>query len=159
MLKYVILCLLFLTGPVHESFMGLEYLPEKELFKVFIKLSYKDFILDYRNSVNDDQPFDASGKIDTSVILVRKYLNYKVQIIEDGTRLKAILNDVEFSDGELKLNLVYQKNKNSKNLLIRNTILCDVYQNQSNFMIFKHGNHEEGVIFTRDKPEKLFRLK
>jgi hypothetical protein len=159
MIKTFILLFWFMSYPVHESFMGIEYDREKELYNVFLKMNYENFVLDYRNSVNDDQDFSSSGKIDTAVILVREYLNKKVHITGDGKRLKPVLQKIQYDDGSLSFDIVYRCNRKIKELAIKNLILSEVFEDQTNFLLYRHGKTERGVKLTRKNPDIIFRLK
>jgi hypothetical protein len=159
MLKIFILSFWVFAHPAHVSLMSIEYLAEKHLFEVFIKLYYHDFITDYWYSINDDQVFEASGEIDTTIILVNKYLNDKVQIFADDKKLKGELTKIESSDGEVKMNLSYNCNKRAKRIKVKNLILSDVHKDQSNLLIFRYNDIEEGVKLTPEKREQTFKVK
>jgi hypothetical protein len=158
MLKTLFFSLFVLAHPVHVTMTGVEYSNEKNSFEVSIKMDYNDFITDYRNSINDDQFFDSFGKIDTTLILVNKYLDEKVQIFADDKQLKGKLVKIEFVDGELQLGLLFKNNKNSKNFRVKNLILSNVYNDQSNLLIFRYNEFEEGVKLTPYKNEHNFNL-
>jgi hypothetical protein len=143
---------------MHVSLMSVEYSDKKDALEVFIKLDYDDFITDYWYSINDDQVFEPSGKIDTTLILVNKYLNDKVQIFADEKKLKGQITKIESVDGELKLNLLYSYNKRAKNLKVKSFILTGVYKDQSNLLIFRYNDFEEGVRLTSEKIEHSFNV-
>jgi hypothetical protein len=159
MLKTVILFLIFAGLPNHVSFMSVEYLDTKSSFEVFLKLDYDDFVTDYWYSINDDHVFDPSGKIDTTIVLVNKYLNDKVQIFADEKKLKGEITKVESVNGELKLNLLYNVRGGAKNLRVKSLILTNVYKDQSNLLIFRNKDFEEGIKLTPEKIEHSFNLK
>jgi hypothetical protein len=158
MLKILFFSLFILIHPVHVSMTGVEYSSEKNSFDVSIKMDYNDFITDYRYTINDDQVFDSFGKIDTTVILVNKYLDKKVQIYADDKQLKGKLVKIEFVDGELQMGLIFKNNKNSKNFRVKNLILANVYNDQANLLIFRYDEFEEGVKLTPYKNEHNFYL-
>jgi hypothetical protein len=143
---------------MHVSLMSVEYSDKKDALEVFIKLDYDDFITDYWYTINDDQVFEPSGKIDTTLILVYKYLNDKVQIFADEKKLKGQITKIESVDGELKLNLLYSYNKRAKNLKVKSFILTGVYKDQSNLLIFRYNDFEEGVRLTSEKIEHSFNV-
>jgi hypothetical protein len=139
--------------------MGLECCPGKGIIKVVLKLNYDDFIFDYRFTINDDQNFEPSGVIDTTKILVSKYLTNKVQIFADDKKLKGQLTNIESVNGELNMNLLYYYSKKAKRFKVKNTILTGLNKNQSNLLIFKYNDFEEGVKLTPEKTEQTFILK
>jgi hypothetical protein len=159
MLKTLILFLIFSGLPTHVSLMSVEYLDAKKSFEVFLKLDYDDFVTDYWYSVNDDHVFDPSGKIDTVIVLVKKYLNDKVEIFADETKLKGEITKVESANGEVKLNLLYNYTKGVKELRVKSLVLTNVYKDQSNLLIFRYKDYEEGVKLTTEKIEHSFNIK
>ncbi len=159
MLKSLILSLLMFAHPANVSFLGVECFPEKGIIKVSLNLNYNDFIFDYRLTINDDQSFDLSGKIDTAEILVSKYLDNRIQIFADDKILKGHVTSIESSDGKLKLDLIYNYNKRSKCFKVRNLILTDVNRSQTNLLIFKYNDLEEDVKLTPEKAEHTFTVK
>ena len=158
MSKALILLFLLFTYPYRASFMGVEYISETNKFKVFIKLNYNDFVLDYRNSINDDQIFNPAGKIDTAVILVSKYLNNKVQIFADDKKLEGRLMSIESEDGELRMSFLFNNVKKASRFMVKNQILTELYEDQANLLIFKYNDFEEGIKLSSGKREHTFRV-
>jgi hypothetical protein len=136
--------------------LSVEYYARSEVFNVFLKLNSDDFIFDYRNSINDDQGFDPSGKIDTTIILAGKYFNNKVQIFADDKKLEGRLMSIESDNGEIMMNFLFNNNRNARHFKVRNQILTDLYKDQSNLLIFKYNDFEEGVKLTSGKAEHTF---
>ncbi len=139
--------------------MSMDYLDSKKSFEVLLKMDYHDFVTDYWNSINDDHVFDPSGKIDTAIVLVNQYLAERVQIYADEKKLKGEITGVESANGEVKLNLVYNIAKGAKNIRVKNLVLTSVYKDQSNLLIFKYNDYEEGVRLTTEKLEHSFSIK
>lgn len=160
MLKVIILsfCLTSLQT-AHDSFLGIECIPDKGIIRTSLKMNYNDFIFDYRININDDQIFDPSGKMDTTEILLSKYLLTKIQISADDKNLKGKLTKIEFENGNLKFELLYNYNKRAKQFRVKNAILTDVNRNQTNLLIFKYDDHEEGVKLSPEKTEHTFKIK
>jgi len=149
----------FLFHPIHVTMTSIDYVRDKDSFKVFVRMYYDDFILDYRNSINDDQDFDPSGKIDTAIILVSKYLNNKVQIFADDKKLEGRLINIKSADGELTMNFLINNNRRARVFKVKNQILTGLYKDQANLLIFKYDDVEEGVKLTSDMTEKTFKIK
>jgi hypothetical protein len=158
MFKTIILSFFFLLQPAHISLLSVEYYARSEVFNVFLKLNSDDFIFDYRNSINDDQGFDPSGKIDTTIILAGKYFNNKVQIFADDKKLEGRLMSIESDNGEIMMNFLFNNNRNARHFKVRNQILTDLYKDQSNLLIFKYIDFEEGVKLTSGKAEQTFMI-
>jgi hypothetical protein len=159
MLKTLFLSLWVIAQPTHVSFMGLECFPEKEIIKIYLKLNYSDFIYDYRFTINDDQNFDPSGEIDTAKILVSRYLANRIQIFADDKKLKGQLTNIESSNGELNIDLLYNYNKKAKHFKVKNTILAGLNKKQYALLIFKYNDFEEEAKLTPEKTEQTFIVK
>jgi hypothetical protein len=137
-----------------------EYSEKSDSFNVFLKIYADDFLLDYRLLTGDDSTrFYFIAKKETAEPLLRKYLNEKVQIFAEGKKLDGKLLTLESSDGELKMNLVFNNNKKSKNYRVKNLIMTDLYKDQSNLLIFRYGDYEEGIKLTAEKQEQNFIVK
>jgi hypothetical protein len=159
MLKTFFLSVLVFAQTVHVSFTGLSCFPEKGLIKVFLKMNYNDFIFDYRVNINDDQNFNFSEGIDTSEILVSKYLASKLQVFADDKELRGQLTNIEFVNNELNMNLIYHFSKRAISFKVKNTILTKLNKNPSNLVIFKCDDFEEGVKLAEEKTEHTFIVK
>jgi Domain of unknown function (DUF6702) len=159
MLKALILSYWVFAYPMNDSFMSIECFPEKGIINAFIKLKYTDFIFDYRFTINDDQHFDLSGKIDTTQILVGKYLEARVRITAGDKKLKVRLTNIESSNGELKLDFKCYYDKKAKLFTVKNLMFTEYREHQSNFLIFKYKDFEEGVLLTPEKTEQTFNVK
>jgi len=159
MLKIFFFSIWLLFHPVHVTLLSVEYSAKSDVFNVFLKLHSDDFIFDYRNSINDDQDFDPSGKIDTAIILVDKYFNNKVQIFADDKKLEGRLICIESADGEIIMNFLFNNNRRARHFKVKNQILTELYKDQSNLLIFKYKDFEEGVKLTSGKTEQTFKVK
>ena len=160
MLKTVILSFFVLAHPVHVSLMSVEYSEKSDVFNVFLKIYSDDFILDYRMLTSDTSNIDFIANRETAEIHIVKYINAKVQIFAEGKRLDGKLMNLDTSDGELKMDLIYNNsNRKSKNYLVKNLIMTDLYKDQSNLLIFRYGNYEEGIKLTPEKQEQIFKVK
>lgn len=139
--------------------MSAECFPDKGVIKVFLKMSHEDFIYDYRFIINDDQNFDPSGKIDTSEIQVRNYLNNRVKLFAGDKLLKGQLMKIESANGEVDLSLLYPYNKRTKHFKVINTFLNDLNKDPATLLIFKYNDIEQDVKLTQEKTEQEFLVK
>jgi|WetSurSiteA1Bulk_404760.scaffolds.fasta_scaffold72267_1 hypothetical protein len=159
MIKLFFLLLWSFTQPAHVSLMSAECFPDEGVIRVFLKMSQDDFKYDYRFMINDDQIFDTSGKIDTTEVLVSKYLNSRIRIFAGEQLLKGRLTKLESANGEVNVNLLYSYNGKAKQFKVDNTFLNGVNRNPSNLLIFKYNDFEEEVKLTQEKTYKSFRVK
>lgn len=159
MLKTIILLFIVLAHPVHVSLLSVEYSEKTDAFNVFLKIYSDDFMLDYRLLTGDTAKIDFVANRESAESLIGKYLNEKVQIFAEGKKLDWKLINFDSSDGELKMNLIFNNKIKSKNYLVKNLIMTDLYQDQSNLLIFRYGNFEEGIKLTAEKQEQTFKVK
>ena len=159
MLKAVILSFIVLAHPVHVSLLSVEYSEESAAFNVFVKIYSDDFMLDYRLLTGDTAKIDFVANRQKAETVIGKYLDEKVQILADGKKLKGKLVNLDSSDGELKMDLIFNNKKKSENYLVKNLIMTDLYKDQANLLIFRYGNYEEGIKLTPEKPEQNFKMK
>jgi hypothetical protein len=159
MLKASILSLFILAHPVHVSLMSVEYSEKSDAFNVFLKINSDDFILDYQLLTGDTSKIDFESKKEASKTLIGKYLNEKVQILAEETKLEGKLMKFDSSEGELKIDMLFKNKKKSAYYLVKNLIMKDLYMDQTNLLIFRYGNFEEGVKLTPEKQEQIFKVK
>ena len=159
MLKTIILSFIVLAHPVHVSLMSVEYYEKTDVFNVFLKIYFDDFMLDYRLLTGDTAKFDFMANKENAESLIGKYLNEKVQIFAEGKKLDWKLMKFDSSDGELKMDLTFNNKTKSKYFLVKNHIMTDLYKDQSNLLIFRYGNFEEGIKLTSEKQEQIFKVK
>lgn len=160
MLKAFTLSFIFLLAhPVHVSLMSMEYSEKSDAFNVFLKIYADDFLLDYRLITGDTSKIDFIADKVKAETLVTKYLNETVQIFAEGKKLDGKLLNLESSEGELKMDLIFNNKKRSKNYLVKNLIMTALYKDQSNLLIFRYGDYEEGIKLTPEKQEQLFKVK
>jgi hypothetical protein len=159
MLKLFILSLLVSFQTSHVSFLGMECIPDKGLIKTHLKMTYNDFMFDYRMTINDDQYFDPAGKIDTTVILVNQYLHDKIRIYADNRNLKSNLISFESDNGEMRFELLFYYDKKPKQFRVINTILDGINIRQKNLLIFKYDEVEEGVSLSYGETQHTFIVK
>jgi hypothetical protein len=159
MLKTFILSFIVLVHPLHVSLLSVEYSEKSDVFNVFLKIYSDDFLTDYRLLTGDTTKIDFVAKRETAETLIGKYLDEKVQIFAEGEKLEGKLSKLDSSDGELKMDLIFKNKKKSKNYLVKNLIMTDLYKDQSNLLIFRYGDYEEGIKLTPEKQEQNFKVK
>jgi cellobiose-specific phosphotransferase system component IIA len=113
---------------------------------------------DYRLFTCDTAKIDLSGVNKKAVELAMKYIDAKIQIFAEGKKLKGKMINMEYSGSEIKMDLIFINNRRSKNYLVKNLIMNDLYKDQSNLVIFRYGDYEEGVKFTPEIQEYNFKV-
>lgn len=145
--------------PVHVSITSLDYMPESGNFRGFVRVYLDDLLLDCDCGM--DQGKLIAGD-ETSVKLLEKYLNDKLIIQVNNKKISGEINNlnIEVSSNEVDVNLRYINNNRRKPelIIIKSLIMTDLYDDQSNMVIVKVDDFEEGVKLTSEVTERTFKV-
>ena len=159
MLKILTLSVWFVLHPVHVTLTSIDHITDTDSLKVFVRMYYDDFLLDYslsgRELPGDDLQADKSFPVD----LMNNYLDEKVNIVVNNKQLKGKLLNLALEDNEINMNLLYRSDKKPKVITVRNLIMTGLYNDQANLTIIRIDDFEEGVMLTPLKTEETFSLK
>lgn len=158
MVRFLFLSLWLAIHPVHVSLLSIDYAPDKELFNVFLRIYFDDFLLDsgikgeeQKNlKFSDDDPFTKE--------IIGKYVNDKVRIIVNKKYIPAELMSMDLSENELRLNLLTKSVKKVRTVTVKNLVMTSLYNDQANMTILKVNDFEEGVKMTSGETEKTFEI-
>jgi hypothetical protein len=159
MYKMVLIAFWLALHPVHVTLMSVEYSAEDKGFKVFIKVYYDDFLTDFRTLKGNPPVPDLLKENVASGALISEYLKQRIHLFAGETELPQEFGNFKLEDNELKLNLICRMKKNATVVTVRNTILTDIYRDQTNLVILNYGSFEEGVKLTPEKREYRFIIK
>jgi len=159
MFRILFIALFFAFHPVHVTLMSLEYSPEDQKFVGFLQVYYDDFLVDYQNMFGFNPQGDITADPASSKEIIMKYLVGKVRFYAGETELKPELSDIILNNNELRMSLNYPVKKESDLFRIKNSILTDIYNDQSNLLIFRYGEFEEGVKLSSLNKEREFKIK
>ena len=160
MLKTLVLSIWIFFHPVHVSLTSIDHVPGTDSLKVFVRMFYDDFLLDYKL-------FDTNNEIVTEMTvnqsfpaeLMNKYLDEKVNISVNNKQLSGKLLNLTLEDNEISMNLLYRSDKKPKTISVRNEIMTGLYADQANMTMIRIKNFEEGIKLTPEQPEQTFILK
>jgi hypothetical protein len=160
MLKTLALSIWFIFHPVHVTLTSIDNVRGTDSLKVFVRMYYDDFLLDYRRL---DSENDSIKNISPNQLfpagLMNSYLSEKVNIIVNNKELKGKLLSLVLADNEISVNLLYRIVKKPKVITVRNMIMTGLYTDQANMTIVRINDFEEGVKLTSEKTEKTFIIK
>jgi hypothetical protein len=159
MLKNLAFSLWLILHPVHVTLTSIDQPAGTDSLKVFVRMYYDDFLLDYKLSSDNRSLDKLSDKQDFPADLMEKYLNEKVNIYVNNKRLKGKLLNLTQADNEISMNLIYHSDKKPKIFTIRNFIMTGLYSDQANMTIVRINDFEESVKLTSEKTEQTFNLK
>jgi hypothetical protein len=159
MLKTLFFSIWFFIHPVHVTITSIDYIPEMDSFKVFVRMYFDDFLLDCKLNGRDIQNKDFSGDSSSSRDVMEKYLGEKIIIKVNEKQLSGKLQKMKIADNEISMNLEYTTGKKPRTITVKNLIMTGLYSDQSNMMIVRINDFEEGVKLTADITEQTFKIK
>lgn len=156
MLRILTFSILFLFHPVHVSITSIDYIHDMRAFRVYIRMYYDDFLLDCKANTGQVNNFSATAS--SSKDLVNKYIREKVLIKADDNQLIPKLRDIKLKDNEINIYLDYPTGKKPGTVSVKNLIMTSLYGDQSNMVIVKVNEFEEGVKLSPDLMERTFEI-
>jgi len=159
MFRILFLTVYFFLHPVHVTVMSLDYLPDEKAFKGFLKVYYDDFLLDLGTTGVNTAGIDLNDSTEKYRELVISYLAKRVTITGGERIFKPEIVEMVLEGNELKLGLSYSVKNKIRSIKVYNSILSDIYADQSNLVLVKYGSFEEGVKLTPEMREYNFSFK
>lgn len=159
MLKLFLIAFWLVVHPVHVTLLSIEYSEEKKAFEAFLRVYYDDFMLDYQLLKGNTSVFNINGDKKEAITRLEGYLKERIQLLAGKMPLDFTITDINLSDNELNIYLHYKSAGKAKVFTVKNAILADIYNDQSNLLIFRYGEFEEGVKLTPGKREHVFEIK
>jgi hypothetical protein len=160
MLKLLVFSIWLFFHPVHVTLTSIDQDKGSDSLKVFVKMYYDDFLLDYYlfDSGNDSIRLIPPEQL-IPAGLVNKYIVEKVTIIVNNKELNGKLLKLDLIDNEVMVNLLYISARKPKVMTVRNLIMTELYADQANMMIIRVNDFEEGVKLTPEIREQTFNFK
>jgi hypothetical protein len=159
MFRTLVFSIWLLFHPVHVTFTSIDYMPASDLFRVFVRFYFDDFLRDYKLS---DGTFQSKDFSDTSLVsknAIQRYIDEKVIIKVNEKQISGKLHDMKLIDNEISMNFEYKYWKKPKIITVKNLIMTGLYNDMSNMIIVKINDFEEGVRMTPELNEKTFIIK
>lgn len=159
MLKSLAAAILVVFHPVHVTMTSVDYISGTDSLKVFIRMYYDDFLLDFSSSgiTAAGEKYNAGNTIPGD--LMNNYVDEKVNIIVNNKHLKGKLLNLNLTNNEISMDLVYLTDKRPRTITVRNTIMTGLYSDQANMVIIRVDDLEEGVKLTPVKTEQTYSVK
>jgi hypothetical protein len=158
MVRLLFFSLWVAAHPVHVSLMSIDYVQERNIFNVFLKLYFDDMLLDSGIEKGDQKKLVFSADDDFTRKVISGYVADRVMLIVNKRQLNAQLVNMDLSDNELRLNLVFGSAGKVNSITVKNLIMTSLYSDQANMIIVKVNDFEEGVRLTSQETEKRFEI-
>ena len=145
--------------PGHVTMTSIDYIQGTDSLKVFCRMEFDDFLKDLQTIDDDRNLYRLFSKQPFPSDLINQYFNSKVFIYANNKLLIGKLLSANITDTEINLNLIYRSSKKPKSITVRNMILTGWYSDQTNLMIIRINNIEEGIKLTPSHTEETLIIK
>jgi len=159
MFKTLFFSIWLLFHPVHVTLTSIDYVPEMDSFKAFVRMNFDDFLLDFKLYGGEIKNKDFSDGNSSLRDVMEKYLGEKLVIKVNEKQLVGKLKDMKVADNEISMNLEYITGNKPRTITVKNLIMTDLHSDQSNMTIVRVNNFEEGIKLTADLTELTFKIK
>jgi hypothetical protein len=159
MFKALLISVLFSMHPVHVTLTSIDFLPDTGTYNVFVRMYFDDFLTDSKLNgiVSDSVGFYAGTSESRDALEI--YLSKKLIITVNEKTVSGKLTEMKVTENEISMNLEFNGVKKPVTIGVKNLILTDLYADQSNMVIVKVNDFEEGVKLTSDITEQIFKIK
>lgn len=120
---------------------------------------FDDFLLDYKLSGSEITDKDFSATDGASLTMMQKYLEGKIILKVNEKQLPGKLQNMNLADNEISMNLKYGSGKRPRTITVKNLLMTGLYSDQSNMIIIRINDFEQGIKLTSDMTEQTFKIK
>jgi hypothetical protein len=159
MIKALLISVWFVMHPVHVSLTSIDFIPDTGSYNVFVRMYFDDFMTDSKLNGNVVNSTDFYAGTSESRDAVMMYLSKKLTIEVNEKPVSGKLGEMKVADNEISMNLEFKGGKKPVIIIVKNFILTDLYADQSNMVIVKVNDFEEGVKLTSDITAQTFKIK
>jgi hypothetical protein len=159
MIKTLFFSIWFFLHPVHVTLTSIDYVPEIDSFKVFVRMYFDDFIRDNKLDGTEIKEKDFSTTNAVCIEKMMKYIEKKVILKVNEKQLSGKLQDMNLADNEISMNLEYGASKRPRTISVKNLIMTGLYSDMSNMILVRINDFEEGVKLTSEMTEQTFKVK
>jgi len=160
MVKTLFIFVWLFSHPVHVTVTSIDYIPEADSFKVFVRMYFDDFLLDCKLNGKDIYNSDfISDQKTSSWSKMEEYIEERIIIQVNEKQLSGEILDMQLADEEISMNLRYGSENNPNTITVKNLLMTDLYSDQVNMIIIRINDFEEGVKLTSEVTEQTFIIK
>ncbi len=154
----VILISSLLYHPVHVSLASVDYHKERGEFKFFVKLFTHDIEDDCRLLYNDWEMEIFNEQWVPDTLVVSNYIVSRFELVVNGESLQGKITSLDCNEDEVRINMLFPFEGEVSEVVIVNRFMTELFEDQANFLIFKSGSYEEGVMFDPCITEHVIKL-
>ena len=145
--------------PGHVTMTSIDYVQGTDSLKVSCRMEFEDFLKDLQTIDDDRNLYRLFSKQPFPADLINQYFNSKVFIYVNDKLLIGKLLSAILADNDINLHLIYRLSKKPKSITVRNMILTTWYSDQTNLMIIRINNFENGIKLTPGHTEETLIIK
>lgn len=158
-IKLFLFIFLLSYHPVHVSVTSMEYESENKSFLVSFKVFTDDFETIVKRNYNVEMNLGKKNENYDAKEYFNRYFQKSFSCMIDGIKLQdQVFIRKKMNDVAVWFYYRYPVDSEIKDVEINNRILLDMFSDQSNLLIFKYNDFEEGFIFDKDKTTVRFQL-
>jgi len=149
---HIIVFCLMLPHPLHLSVTNIEYDSENNTFKISSKIFMDDFEKIIENKYGVALNLGKENELPEAENYFNKYIFESFNIIinnKDRTD-KLTFKGKKTDDQAIWLYYEYPDIKKIRSLKVYNAILCDLYMDQTNLVIFSYNDIQKGIRLKHD---------
>ncbi len=148
--------------PVHVSFTNIEYVQDNKQFQILIKIFADDFDLILKKNYNVFLNLQNGKKPNDYEKTVSKYIlsHFKIFIDnKDYSSTKLKFSNLELKEKAVWLHYTLKYKGNSTRFELWNSMMTDLYYDQTNLLIFNYKSYQKAIRFTNDKTKEVLSVK
>jgi hypothetical protein len=158
MFKSIFISIWLIFHPVHVTMTSIDFDQEKNFFTVFVKMNKDDFQKDYKLTLVDTLKTDFSVITSAALNEAGRYLNTNFSLIVNEKTLNGIVKDIKIEENEISFVMEFPNKNKPKTILVKSMIMKRLYNDQSNMIILKVNEFEEGFKLSSELTEKRFNI-
>lgn len=158
MVRLLVFSFWLAAHPVHVSLMSIDYVQDRNIFNVFLRVYFDDLLLDSGIEPGDQKKLVFSGSDAFTRKVISDYVKNRIMLRVNNRQINAELVNMDLSDNELRMNLIFDSEGKVNSITVKNLIMTSLYNDQTNMIIVKVNDFEEGARLTVQETEKKFEI-
>lgn len=152
---------MFLLHPVHVSISNIEYVQEAKQFEISIKVFTDDFERAVAQKYGVDLKLGKTGELNGCEQYITGYItdHFDLLLNKESSKSNMVYSHKKMNEEAVWFFYKMKINEEIQTIKVINSIHNDIYRDQTNLLIFKCENIEQGYQLDYDDTEVLIKLK
>jgi len=149
---WVVTCLPVIYHPIHVSVTSLEYLEDEELFSASFKIFTDDFEAILFRNYGVKLKIDEDPKPESQIPYFNRYISESFYfIVNEDKKMIPLFERKKVNEEAVWLYYSFKCSQSIKSVRIHNALMMDMFDDQTNLLIFKYFDLEKGYRFKKSK--------